>query len=492
MGSAVLVHYSHTVIALSQSDVALDDIAAISNGGDPPGPGCRAVSIVRPSTGEVYHQGTWHFDEVYPGRLASTSGFGLILGLQRSKYEHTTSYLYRVLQQTGGPTTWSSDETLQQPSFPAIAGGLAILSDNNTLVVATGGFVGQSANSHLSPFTVSRYSLSSIVRNPEGALQLGETTGAFELSSPAAVILPTSGSQVHVITEDLHVITLDSRSMTRGAEDIILPPYFGNGDPAPQDRWIGSVHASLSPTGRYLVTNRWTGSEPMNIADLALRTAHAVSLPPDLAPIGGLSFNRTAHGTGLLAVHGIHSVAVFTLTQTMQAVELARAALLDTSTQFPECCRVTNAVAWSGDGRHIIAADAVNHSDPQKRSEFSVFEFDSTSVTLQRRRHFMTCDAGAPAPAGILTANDLVFPEPITPLATEATMPTVSPTAHVEPTPTPPPPSPSPSSAVGPATPTQQGTLATVTPSPLPSPVASGTVGIMIPAVLFVPSVRRR
>ena len=71
---------------------------------------------------------------------------------------------------------------------------------------------------------------------------------------------------------------------------------------------IGTAHAALSPDGRFLVTNRWTGS--LNVVDLLDRKAWVIDAP-GLQKTGGIDFNYADGGNHLLAVHGIDRIGVY-------------------------------------------------------------------------------------------------------------------------------------------------------------------------------------
>jgi len=426
--------------------VALDDIVVVTEDlALNPAPGCDAVSVFSARTGEAVYRGE---RTVSPGRLAASADFSWVLANHSNvpAADAAGPFLYAIRGDPGNHAHWVPQGRIGGARFVARA-GLALLPDGDTLLVSTAGEASTGTDLR-PPFAVRKYRLFEM-----GATRLGPKRGEAEVDGPAVELFGTDDSRlVHVVTEQATVYSFEVAGMTAVADPIRLPSFDAAPPPA-AGRHLNVAQASISPDGRYLVTNRWRGSE-VGVADLVTRRAWTVGLGAGVATVGGLAFNHGPANHGLLAVHAGDAALVYDFALDVPRVARLAAAPVRPLPVFAGAeWGPAPSIAWSGDGRHLVAATS------EGPAEFRVFAVEDGGRTLRPASALAACPDGQNRPNAILTANRRpVPPTPPspTPIPTDTLTPTPTNTPVISPTPTDTPtltstPSPTPTRAVQPA-----------------------------------------
>lgn len=305
-------------------------------------------------------------------------------------------------------------------------GGLAIMDDGDTLLVATSRFDRRSPSGIFAPFAVEAYALSQI--NWAGdQWVLGPSLGRTEVPALAAEILAVPGRRAHVVTEQGDVLTLEVPSL-REVETRVTMAKLRTGvaraDSMPA-HFAAFLHADLTADGRYLVSNRGMATE-INVVDLVSRTAQRFPLGDDLRFVGGIAVNKGWVNSGLLAVYSGNYVDVpnnphvdhakILVYDFDPASGVSRRSELSIAQQAGDPSgSITGgapryAIAWSASGDRLLAA----HRGPGVQSPEDVVVVDVADGGLALSAHgtIAGCSPVGGHANDILTANGVITPPP--------------------------------------------------------------------------------
>jgi Mg-chelatase subunit ChlD len=423
-------------------------------------PGCDAISVFDAPQRLALHRGE---TRTSPGRLAVSPDHSLVFATQSNT--HGERFVYTLVRRGNDLRRWTAG-SLTGPSI-ATFGGLAFLPGNDQILLSTAGGPNPpplglpyiyAPNSR--PYEVRKYTLPSV---PLGNQRLGRHDGSVALEGVAVEIFPTAdGRFAHLVTDVDTVHTIDVSTMTEMDSVIHLAKFEG-----PTGKFHATSpnrrHATITSDERYLVTNRW--SRNINVVDLLARRSSVVSLPGDVAAVGGVALNRGWLNPGLLAVHAGGHVIIYEFSPDGPVRELARAAI--GAPKPYDFAGPLWSIAWSGSGAHVIAA-------ADQGGEFAVVEVADGGNRAQVKHTLTACRAGSGnVPNDVLTLNGVVAPPSPTATATPSPTSTRSPTATPTHAPT------STRTSTAPATPSAPPSL---TPNPTPTPV---------PRPLFLPILLR-
>lgn len=426
--------------AAADSSPAVEDLVVVSEDlALNPAPGCDAVSVFS-TAGEALYRSE---RVVSPGRLTGSPDLSLVLANHSNalQSEGGTPFLFALRRGPEGPGDWFKLGRVVGARFPA-RGGLALLPDGDSLLIGAAGESGDGSKL-LPPFTLRKYRVSEL-----GAGRLGPKRGEVEVDAPLVEVFPgQAGSLLHAVTERGTAYSLDAETLAPLAEPIAAPAFGGPGEAG---TLLNLAQAAISRDGRWLATNVW---EPptLVLSDLVARRAVTRSLAAALSNVGGLAFNHADANADRLAVHGGDFVAVYAFdVRTGDTALLGGAAVAPLPIHPGAPWGPAPSIAWSGDGRHLIAATS------EGAAEFRVFAVEEGGARLVPGPLLAACPDGLNRPNDILTTNLRPVP-PTPPSPTTVPSPTPSPT----PTETPlisPTPSDTPSPSATPsATPTPEG-----------------------------------
>ncbi len=436
--------FGSLLVAQTSTGPPLEDLVFVSE--DNPeiaDGGCDAVSVFSAWEPTPVYLGKQH---ISPGRLTANSDFSLIIA-QSSNGE---PFLYLLRGDSADRSRWTT-ELVTGAAF-AWLGAPAIMPDDETLLASLMGepFFVNGLFHYSPPFTLHKYRLSEI-RNG----RIGPSHGDIKLDGPSIRIFPGANGQVHVLTSEASIYTIDVRTMRESAPRIAMLPLVT--EPPTLDERVVHGQATLSVDGRYLVANRWHASE-LNVADLVTRETWTVVVP-GVEWIGGVAINRGWYNTGLFALRGQEHVDIYRFDPSRRDAvpeRLARRPVRwrrgPTGCDLGEC-GLSHSLAWDTRGERIIVGSALD------KSEFLVIAVADAGHTLVPYFWLTACDVGQATfednyPNDILTANG-VLPPPWTPtrLPSPTTTATVTPTPTYTPLPSATPtPSPSPTSTPPPIT----------------------------------------
>lgn len=366
---------------------SVDGLVVVTENLNRGAPGCDGISVFDVDTGAALVRGQ---RLVSPGRLAATQHIGTIIA-SNSNHPYGNAFLYLLRRDPSDSGRWLAARALEGADFTE-KGGIAVMPDNETLLVAVGDNRGDRLGGE---YSVAKYLVAEFAQSSVGPLR-----GAIRLQGAAARILPADdGRHAHIVAvgpdaASVHTIAVDS--MAEAASPIAIQPPTVSG--------LRVVHAALSPDGRLLLVNGWKRGA-LAVADLSSRTAWDVSTGADIEVAGGVDIARAGPHQGLLALHALDSVVVFRIDSRARLSELARIRINppdadETDTEMGPW----PSIAWSRDSRHIIAA-----SDDGE-AEFVVVEVGDTGRSLNVARALTACPDGTigkNAPQDILTGNTL-------------------------------------------------------------------------------------
>jgi len=371
---------STEIYLAEQTPNALSRAAFVSTFG-PASPGCNATSIIDHSLDEPILVGQSNRKRDPTGRIAINTTADIVLTMKASNRsaDSEIGVLGRDNQES---TRWNISATLSGPSL-ALSGGIAFSPKDEAIIVATAGHMSDDVigKSHIPPYHVKAYKMpdkSALT----GTIQLSMMHASVELESPAAVIIAGSSGEVHVLTENMELLSLDGLTLQEIRPRMQLSPFRSQIRQGIEHN-IGGVYAVLSPDQRLIVTNRWENSEDdLNIADVISRRTWTVDVPDYLGVTTALAFNRSNQ---LLALKTKSHIAIF---------ELFADNLLNerTSTPVGEGDGVPNgygltgdAIAWSGDGTRVLASSYPRDENGLPGNPVvAVFHFDDDMLTYER------------------------------------------------------------------------------------------------------------
>jgi Mg-chelatase subunit ChlD len=423
----------------------VDDLAV-------PAPGCDAISVFRIDSGAALVRGSTHSS---PARLAATSDFRYVLAAPSQTWG-PAGFLYGLRRDDDTWEHWSVEAKIQMSRLAPV-GGIAVLGDNDSFLVATVGAVPPDGVKLPAPppYAIEKYRLSEIVVNGD-EWRAGLPHGRLAMPGIAAEILPApDGRLVHVVTENGWLVTVHSLTMTESGAAIPLAPAVA-GPPDQGGYHVGLIHATMTADGRYVITNRAFAPQ-LNVADVVTRQAWILSASGDVAYTGGVAINRGWVNSGVLALHALDKVILYDLSPKGPLRELGR---IDVAAPTPGGLEGASvAIAWSATGAEVIAASEVKEQFVSV-GDFSVFAVTDGGRRLSKSRDIKACDVDGATqylPSDILTANGKVTPPPMTttPVPSPPATPTRTPTVVTSPT----------------ATDTPAPVYLTLTATPTPQPV---------------------
>jgi Mg-chelatase subunit ChlD len=425
-----------TISSSTQSDIA--NLVWLSEDTWMDFPGCDAVSVFDVRDGTAIFRGP---TRASPARLAATSDFSHIVAAPSQSWG-PFGFLYLVHRNPAGLDAWSAVQPVVGTSFAPL-GGIAVLSDDDSILVSTASVITpnrltptpQLGISPVSPFKIEKYRLSEIWRDGD-VWRLGPLHGELEVPGLVAqMIRPGTSDVVHAVLENDRwgVVSIDGESMMRLASDIAIPAPDNLIFRGP-NKATGWIMGDVSPDGRYFLVGRGR-SRHLTVADLQERTSWTLPVD-DVEWNVGISFNEGWFNSGTLAIHHGSKVGVYTF---LPDALLLQGSVDVSLTYVGGGGGPLASVAWTASGDGLVAADI------KGESEFAVFDVDGG---IRLRTRITACplpEGGAQAPNDIITANGFVSPSATVTLIETATLtpdttipaPTRTSTAEVtSPTPT--------------------------------------------------------
>ena len=477
LGIVILTSASINISTKSDAPPGLEELVFVTEDWAyilPAPDGCEAISVFN-IQGKAVQRGS-SLDVQSPGRMTADSTFSRIYATQSNS--RTYIYSLKLISSPVGASRWVASKF--DDMHIATFGGLAMLPDDTTLLVATSEkkmpvFRGlYLAQVNLGPFYVRKYSAADSIRQGQTGIELDAVAVAIHST--------TDGRRAYIYTTNGKLHTVDTSTMKEIAPVVQLQPIEGMGGQLHIHPGSPAyIHTTITGNENYLITNRGR-SDKINVADLVARKAYTATTSPDVTFTGGVAINRGWKNAGLLALHALDKVIVYEFTPPDMLIERGRISVdppLEkdypvTSTYALGLIGPQVSIAWSASGSHLIAA--TNHGT----AEFVVIEVKDDGRQLVPTSYLSACPSSQNAPNDILTANGYLRPSP-----TPTTAPTDTPTPTITPTPTgtftptrTPTPSPAPSFTATPTT-TQSDTT-----TPTPTRTSKPPVPIYLPVVI--------
>jgi uncharacterized protein YegL len=419
--------------------------------------GCDALSVFDLDSDTAVVKGRTH---ISPGRLGAATDFSVILATQ-TNWEQ---FIYALWPRAPDYSTWTVGSLYGAES--ATFGGIAVLDDGNSFLVATAKVEppgGDSVLRNNPPYEVRRY------RMPQGrgdGLRVGPELGRFSVDGVAVeIMLDRDQKTAHVLTEAGTVYSIDVGSMAPTGRPVHVAPLEGRANPV-HGTPLNHIHATMTADGRYLVTNRGRTPE-VSVVDLVARRSWTLALSPDLKAVGGLAIATVGSHAGLLAVHAADTIALFGFDPDGPLAEAARVDVRQPAsygTSISDLLGPLLSIAWSGDGEDLIAATDAG------TAEFVVLGVSDGGRVITPRAYLTACAIQPNYPNDILAIGLPISTATLEPPT--ATLPHPTSTSTITPAPTrthsstpPPPPTTTPAST---ASATPEPTFTPTTP-PTPS-----------------------
>lgn len=401
--------------------------------------GCDAISIHDVRDGTAVHLGETN---VSPGTIAATSDLRRFLAPWSNgawftccpDQPRSTPFIYGLERRE------SPDGSVHFNASPIVGddfsehGGIAVLPDDETFLVAAG----WEDHGIVRPYQVRKYEIPT--RWNEGQpTTIGPSLGEVDVEGAATVILlADEGRVAHVLTASSFVHSFDTRTMVPVAPDVRIPPEWQVRIGDRSQRVAGGQHAALSLDERHLYLNQGSshGADPpgLTVVDLQSRTVSFLSLGARVTFTGDVAVNRGWEGRGLVAVHTMDAVRIFAPQPDGTFTPLGHGAVreIDRDLYSNTGWGPWPSVAWSTDGRRIIAAAGRGFFDPS--AEFVAFDVFDGGRGLRYAYELTTCEVDRRnVPNDVFTGNGLVP----SPTATQGQGPTNTPSRTRTPTPTP-------------------------------------------------------
>lgn len=403
--SALACYFSITTLqssAVAQAPMnpAARDLVFMLDDDNSPYDGCDKVSVFDLNRHQMLRRGSQEDSVVSTGRMTVDPKALHVLSInsmRRYSQPYRIRHFHRVSETsthwttdviTGATFTERGDIASTGATFTE-RGDISFLPDGDTFLVSEGE---NKFENTLRPAFVSKYRLSHV---HEGSI--GPSLGTVQLDRPAArILLSPDGRSFHVLEASPSEVVprvFRIRSFeTETLREIASPVLLGGLPITPKGVNIGRVHASLSPDGRFLVTNVWKdyvigdayGAAFVNIVDLTSRTSRQVSIG-DKQPytIGGVAFNHAQMQRGLLALHAYDQVLVLKLDEAGSLTEVGRTKIdpLYMPVNHDPQSGPWMSLAWSADGTHVIAAG--NQRLKNSPSDFIVVKVDNDGRRLR-------------------------------------------------------------------------------------------------------------
>lgn len=425
-------------------DLAVDAVPA----------GCDTISVYSLEDSEITFSG---YRQPSPGRLTADSHRELVFAARTNglridpSIEQSTATLrdlYVIRRSRDAPMEWRA-ETLDSPIAVTRIGGIAVANDDADLLLATNNIDNQSSCltglDEGVEFSLSKFSLSEI---DWGGGTLGPIRSQLTTTMPIAeIVLDADRSLAHLLAVPHsipaglpRIITVRSDTLEQVGKPIELQAIGKGRTQCSAWRWpLGLAHATLSPDGRFLVTNRFSHGG-LNVADLERRTSWTLPTA-NISITGGVAFNHGQTNRDLLAVHGINRIVAYAWYDG-RPLEVVAQRAVEPVINPPGRPGGNEGVswgpvaslAWSAEGSALIAAQSYSGM-----GEFGVWDLDRSSGDLEPRVVFDICgDTTNNLQNDILTGNGLLPTytpvATLTPSPTDTSTSTATPTAAATPT----------------------------------------------------------
>ena len=361
-------------------------------------PGCDAISILPLQGEQAPYKGV---TRTSPGRLTASPNFETVIaGWSNSS---TGPFLYILSRKNGNGLIWKQWilDKIDIPQFAVVG-----IPTNEIVLVPIFTLTDGYRTVRLKKFLISEMN----------DLSLGSSRGEIVLGNaiPIAIIPTNSGSRVHIVTDDSHILTIDTNSMNEISKRIAFPHFSPNyWQDIDRSR---ATFATITADGRFLLTNRVSINE-IAVADLVSRQAWSIKIP-NLTRTGSVAINRGWKNSGLLAIHGGNNISVYRFLPPDRIELLSRVAIPEPSDScnrysgggeiWYDCSCPYLGLAWSTSGDEIIAASS------NGTAEFVVIGVSLDGNSLVVKNWLTACpdEPGRNYPQDILTGNGYVFPTP--------------------------------------------------------------------------------
>lgn len=423
-----------SAVAQAPVNPAGRDLVFMLDDDSSPHGGCDKVSVFDVKRHQMLWRGSPHDAVVSTGRMTVDPKALHVLSInsmRRYSQPYRIRHFHRASESstewktdviTGATFTERGDIASTGATFTE-RGDISFLPDGDTFLVSEGE---NNFENSLRPAFVSKYRLSDVQ-----AGSIGPSLGTVQLDRPAARILLSpdiqsfhvlEASPSDVVPRVFRIRSFDVETL----REIASPVLLGGLPITPRGVNIGRVHASLSPDGRFLVTNVWKdyvigdgyGAAFVNIVDLTSRTSRQVSIG-DKQPytIGGVAFNHAPMQRGLLALHAYDQVLVLKLDMAGSLTEVGRTKIdpLYMPVNHDPQSGPWMSLTWSADGMHVIAAG--NQRLKDSPSDFIVISVDNDGRRLRVVEGINACEdprENLSTPQDVITTNFWShFPEAI-------------------------------------------------------------------------------
>jgi Mg-chelatase subunit ChlD len=403
-------------LAQGRASDGLDDtiIVAQHNTGAPTD-GCSALAVYEPGSARPAYRGVPAPFGAQRVGIVATSGLTWVIApalLFGGEGLSNRSYLYTLRRDPAGPAPWSAGPKITG-ALPNWQGGVAILPDNDALLLVTRG-----DDRGGGPVWLRKYLLSEMT--PNGVL--GPERGAYDLGTIGydQIFQSHGGRYVHLLDDPGNqVLTIDTDALAP-----VRPPVhteYGGAFLVPSTSpFPGRAHgleAAVSPDGRFLVRSGYFDTT-LDVVDLLLGGAWSVG---GVQGRGDLAFNYGPVNSGLLAMRTRDDVRLYRFNPFGRAEEINIYGLASIDSPLAP-------VAWSATGQDLIVG-----TTDQSGADFLTLRVTDNGHTITRLQLLRTCASplGENRPLAILTANKLAAPLDT---ATAPSVPSATPTVTPSPT----------------------------------------------------------
>jgi len=361
-----------------------------TNGGH--NPRCGALSVASLASRAMVSEGR---DADATSRIAANQEFTRVVGAPHAGGLHR----YYLLDWDPATELWTTRfiRAEYDTAYPELAPGIALDS--------TGDILYTSIFSHSeNMWGLAQYDLNALREDGDGNLMLPEYTRFIGTDQTLITRMEIDSARklAHLIGYERNddtkaeVVTIDLESFEHVGEPV---PFRSMVPPMIPDRTV--FYTAMAPDERYLVANGWYRPE-MTIVDLTARTAVTVTIPSDTGHVGGMAFSRGPENGGRVAIHTGDHVLIGQLdTASASFREIGRVAIPSPHWSRPPYNPAPGALAWSGDGSHVIAV-----SDAEEGS-FAIISVTECGLGLTVEAFLQPCAESTNRVIGIdvFTAN---------------------------------------------------------------------------------------
>jgi hypothetical protein len=387
---AAIIGAGQATMAQPSPDDLADLIFLGTNGGH--NPRCGALSVASLASGAMVSEGR---DPDATSRMTANRAFTRVVGAPHAGGLHR----YYLLDWDPATELWMTRfiRAEYDTAYPELAPGIALDS--------TGDILYTSIFSHSeNMWGLAQYDLNALREDGDGNLMLPEYTRFVGTDQTLITRMEIDSARklAHLIGYERNdntkakVVTIDLESFEHVGDPV---PFRSMVPPMIPDRTV--FYTALAPDERFLVVNGWY-RPAMTIVDLTARTAVTVTIPSDTDHVGGIAFSRGPENGGRVAIHtGDHVIIGQLDTASATFREIDRVAIPSPHWRRPPYNPAPGALAWSGDGSHVIAV-----SDADEGS-FAVISVTECGLDLTVEAFLQPCAGSTPRVHGIdvLTAN---------------------------------------------------------------------------------------